>query len=210
MSRKVDARGLRAGITRAWKSSWFSDDKDVYSKYLLEDDKIRKLLYRSLRSSGVHEIIIERSIKSVKILIRVAKPGVVIGRKGSGLTEIRASVSKITKSEIELQIEEVKSPNTSANIIAESIAMQIEKRISARRAMNIAAERAMDSGAKGVRIVIAGTVQGPNSIAVEDGVIKGAVPSQTLRADIDFSKAVAYTRGGTIGIKVWVNNGEII
>lgn len=209
MSRKVDSRGLRVGITKGWKSSWFTDDKDTYAKYLLEDDKIRTMLSKKLRGAGVHEIIIERSIKSVKILIRVSRPGVVIGRKGSGLTEIRAKVNQITKSDIELQIEEVKNPNTSANIIAEMIALQIEKRISARRALNVAAEKAMDSGIKGIRIEIAGTVQGPNSIATQDVVSKGSVPSQTLRADIDFSKAVAYTRGGTIGIKVWVNNGEL-
>lgn len=209
MSRKVDSRSLRAGITKGWNSIWFADT-DLYSKNLLEDDKIRKYLSKTLRGAGLDLVLIERSIKSIKIIIRVSKPGLVIGRKGSGLAEIRSAISKITKSDIELLIEEVKNQNLSASIVAENIAMQIEKRISARRALSMAAEKSMDAGAKGIRIQVAGTVQGPNSIATEDVVYKGAVPAQTLRADIDFAKATAYTRGGTIGIKVWIYKGELI
>ncbi|MDQ5981283.1 MAG: small subunit ribosomal protein [Patescibacteria group bacterium] len=208
MSKKVDARGMRAGITKDWKATWFAED-DMYSKYLLEDDAIRKYIAKLLRGAGIDEILIERSIKAVKITIRVSRPGIVIGKKGSGLMTMRLGLSKLTKSDIELQIEEMKLPNMSANIVAETIALQLEKRISARRAMNVAAERAMESGAMGVRIEIAGTIQGPNSIAGQEMVSKGAVPTQTLRADIDFAKAVSYTRGGTIGIKVWINKGEI-
>lgn len=209
MSRKVDSRSLRAGITKGWNSIWFADT-DLYSKNLLEDDKIRKYLSKTLRGAGLDLVLIERSIKSIKIIIRVSKPGLVIGRKGSGLAEIRSAISKITKSDIELLIEEVKNQNLSASIVAENIAMQIEKRISARRALSMAAEKSMDAGAKGIRIQVAGTVQGPNSIATEDVVYKGAVPAQTLRADIDFAKSTAYTRGGTIGIKVWIYKGELI
>lgn len=208
MSRRVDSRGMRVGVTKEWLSSWFAED-DLYAKNLNEDDKIRKYLAKALRGAGVDAILIERSIKAVKVTIKVSKPGIVIGKKGSGLGIIRANISKLTKSDIELQVEEVKNPNLSANIIAENIALQIEKRISARRSMNVAAERAMDAGAKGVKIRIAGTVQGPNSIAVEEQTTKGSVPSQTLRADIDFAKAVSYTRGGTIGVKVWLHKGEI-
>lgn len=208
MSRKVDARSLRAGITRGWSAIWFAEDT-LYSKNLLEDDKIRTYLAKYLKGAGLDSILIERSIKSIKIVIRVSKPGLVIGRRGTGLSEIRSVISKITKSDIELQIEEVKNQNLSANIVAENIALQIEKRVSARRSMSMAAERTMDAGAKGVRIQVAGTVQGPNSIATEDVIYKGAVPAQTLRADIDFSKATAFTRGGTIGIKVWIYKGEL-
>ncbi|PJA40630.1 30S ribosomal protein S3 [candidate division WWE3 bacterium CG_4_9_14_3_um_filter_34_6] len=208
MSRKVNANGFRIGITKNWKSLWFAEG-DRYADRVVEDDKIRSYLDKSLRSAGLAEIIIERSIKAVKLIIRVARPGVVIGRKGSGLSIIREEIKKITESEIDLQIEEVLKPETNAKVIADSIAMQIERRVHARRAMSMAAEKAIDAGVKGVKIQIRGTVHGPNSIATVDVASRGAVPTQTLRADIDFARSIAYTRGGTIGIKVWVNKGEV-
>ncbi len=208
MSRKINPTGLRVGITQDWKSTWYAEG-DRYANFLLEDYNIRKYLTKSLRSAGVEAILIERSIKAVKIVIRVSRPGVVIGRKGAGLAEIRSKISKLTKNDIDLQIEEVKNAEASAPIVAEAIAMQIERRISAKRAINMAAEKAMNAGAKGIKIEINGTVNGPNSIAMTDMVTKGAVPTQTLRANIDFAKAVSYTRGGTIGIKVWVYKGEV-
>jgi len=208
MSRKINPTGLRVGVTQDWKSTWYAEG-DRYANFLLEDDKIRKYLHRALRTAGVEVILIERSIKAVKIIIRVSRPGVVIGRKGSGLSEIRSKLSIITKNDIDLQIEEVKNPEASAPIVAEAVAMQIERRISAKRAINMAAEKAMNAGAKGIKLEISGTVNGPNSIAMNDIVTKGAVPTQTLRANIDFAKGTAFTRGGTIGIKVWVYKGEV-
>jgi len=208
MSRKINPTGLRVGVTQDWKSTWFAEG-DRYADLLLEDYKIRKYLHRALRTAGVEAILIERSIKALKILIRVSRPGVVIGRKGVGLSEIRSKITKMTTSDIDLQIEEVKNPEASAPIVAEAIAMQIERRISAKRAINMAAEKAMNAGAKGIKLEISGTVNGPNSIAMNDIVTKGAVPTQTLRADIQFAKGTAFTRGGTIGIKVWVYKGEV-
>lgn len=208
MSRKINPTGLRVGVSQDWKSTWYAEGRR-YADFLLEDYKIRKYLNKALRTAGVEAILIERSIKAVKIVIRVSRPGVVIGRKGAGLAEIRANISKISKHDIDLQIEEVKNPEASAPIIAEAIAMQIERRISAKRAVNMAAEKAMSAGAKGIKVEINGTINGPNSIAMQDIVIKGAVPTQTLRANIDYAKGVAFTRGGTIGIKVWVYHGEV-
>lgn len=208
MSRKINPAGLRVGITQDWKSTWYAEG-DKYAAFLLEDNKIREYLKKALRSAGVEAILIERSIKALKIIIRVSRPGVVIGRKGAGLSEIRSKLAKITKYDVDLQIEEVKNPEASAPIVAEAVAMQIERRISAKRAINMAAEKAMNAGAKGIKLEINGTINGPNSIAMQDIVTKGAVPTQTLRADIDFAKGIAFTRGGTIGIKVWIYKGEV-
>lgn len=208
MSRKINPTGLRVGVTQDWKSTWYAEG-DRYAKYLIEDEKIRSYLKKSLRTSGVEAILIERSIKAVKITIRVSRPGVVIGRKGSGLAEIREKVSKMTDSDIELQIEEVKVAEASAPIVAESIAMQIERRVRSKRAIKYAVDKAMAAGVKGIRVEVSGTLNGPNSIGMSDVVSEGAVPTQTLRADIDFSKAIAFTRGGTIGVKVWIYKGEV-
>lgn len=208
MSRKINPTGLRVGVTQDWKSTWYAEG-DRYADLLLEDYNIRKYLGKALRTAGVEAILIERSIKALKIVIRVSRPGVVIGRKGAGLAEIRAKISKLTSSDVDLQVEEVKNPEASAPIVAEAVAMQIERRISAKRAINMAAEKAMSAGAQGIKLEISGTVNGPNSIAMNDVVTKGAVPTQTLRANIDFAKGVAFTRGGTIGIKVWVYKGEV-
>ena len=207
MSRKINPTGFRVGITKGWQSNWFAEDSR-YADAVVEDDKIRTYLKKELRSAGVEVILIDRSIKSIKMTIKVARPGVVIGRKGSGLALIRQGLQKITESDIDLQIEEVKSPETSASIVAETVAMQIERRVYARRAINIAADKAMDAGAKGAKVQVSGTVNGPNSIALTDIANRGAVPTQTLRADIDYAVTVAKTRGGTIGVKVWIYKGE--
>ena len=203
MSRKVDTRALRAGVTKPWLSTWFAE-KDRYATSLVEDDRIRKHLSKKLRTCGLDQALIDRSIQKVTITIRVAKPGIVIGRKGSGLGQLRAELSKITKSDIDLQVEEVKKPELSAAIVAEGLAMQIERRIHAKRALSMATKKSMEAGAKGIKIQISGTVNGPNSIAMSDTTTVGKVPTQTLRADMDYAKATAFTRGGTVGIKVWI------
>ena len=208
MSRKVNPTGLRVGVTQDWKSIWFAEG-ERYADGVVEDHKIRAYLERALRQAGLSGVIIERSIKALKLLIRVSKPGVVIGRKGSGLAIIREGLKKITPIEIDLQVEEVSKPELDAKIVAEFIAMQLERRVHARRAINMAADKGMEAGAKGVKVQIKGTTHGPNSIATKDVVIRGSVPTQTLRADIDFAKAISFTRGGTIGIKVWVYKGEV-
>ena len=208
MSKKINPNAMRIGVTKPWKSLWYAEN-GRYADAVVEDDKIRTYLTKSLRTSGLDELIIERSIKAVKILIRVSRPGVVIGRKGVGLSQIREDLKKITKSEIDLQIEEVKKPEGRANIIAEAVAMQVERRVSARRAINIAADKAIEAGVLGVKVQIGGTVHGPNSIGTSFLTTRGAVPTQTIRADVEYAKAVAHTRGGTIGVKVWVYHGEI-
>ena len=209
MSRKVDPRANRVGITKGWNSLWFADDK-LYSKNLIEDYYIRKLLGKELRKAGLDKINIERSIKTLKIIIHVARPGVVIGRKGSELGALRIKLAKLTKSELDIQIEEIKKPEISAGIVSDTIAMQLERRMSARKSMNIAATKAMDAGAKGIKIVIKGTIYGPSTIGTTLSIYKGAIPTQTLRADIDFAKSVAHTIGGTLGTKVWIYKGNLI
>lgn len=208
MSRKVDTRALRAGITKPWLSNWFAEDTR-YATSLVEDDKIRKYLNKKLRTTGLDQILIERSIQKITITIKVAKPGIVIGRKGAGLAQLRVDLAKITKADIDLQVEEVKKPELSAAIVAENLAMQIERRVHAKRALSMATKKSIDAGAKGIKVEISGTVNGPNSVALSDGATVGKVPTQTLRADIDYAKATAFTRGGTIGVKVWIYRGEL-
>ncbi len=203
MSRKIDPRALRVGVTKPWLSSWFAEG-NRYADRVVEDEKIRKILRKRLRTAGLDSILIERSIKSVKIIIRVTRPGVVIGRKGAGLSQIREEIKRITKSDIDLLIEEVKVPETSASVVAETIAMQIEKRINPKRAINVAADKSIEAGATGIKVEASGTLYGPNSMGTIIVTTRGPVPTQTLRADIDYAKTVAYTRGGTIGIKVWI------
>ncbi len=208
MSKKINPLAMRIGVTQPWKSLWFAEGND-YANKILEDDKIRTHLHKSLKTAGLGDVIIERSIKSLKILIRVARPGIVIGRKGVGLSDIREKMKKFTKADIDLQIEEVKQPEKNASIVADSIAMQLEKRIAPKRAMNMAADKAMEAGAKGIRIEASGTLFGPNSIAMTQITTRGAIPTQTIRADIDYAQSISYTRGGTIGVKVWLYKGEI-
>jgi small subunit ribosomal protein S3 len=207
MSRRVDPRANRVGITTGWSSVWFAEGAN-YAKFLIEDSKIRNHLDRVLRSAGLDRVIIERSIKNLKVIIRVAKPGVVIGRKGGELEKLRKALYRITRSDLDLLIEEVKKPEQSAKIAADSIAMQLEKRISVKKAMNVTAEKAMESGALGFKVVVSGTIYGPSSIGTEVSTYRGAIPSQTLRADIDYSKSTAHTIGGTVGVKVWIYRGE--
>jgi len=208
MSRKVDTRALRTGTTKPWLSSWFAEG-DRYAVFLLEDNKIRKYLFKKLRTCGIDQILIDRSIQKITITIKAAKPGIVIGRKGAGLSLLRGDLNKITKSDIDLQIEEVKKPELSAAIVAENLAIQIERRVHAKRALSMATKKSMEAGAKGIKVLISGTVNGPNSVALSDGATVGKVPTQTLRADIDFAKSTAFTRSGTIGVKVWIYRGEI-
>lgn len=207
MSRKVDPRANRIGITAPWYSTWFSDNKE-YAKNLLEDLNIRALISKELRTASLDKVLIERSIKTLKVIIRVAKPGVVIGRGGTALEVLRKKLTKLTKSELEIQVQEVTKPELSASIAAESIAMQLERRIFVKKAMNNVADKAMEAGGLGVKVVVSGTISGPSSIGQEVSTSRGAIPTQTLRADIDFAKATAHTIGGTVGVKVWIYRGE--
>ncbi|MDP2874075.1 MAG: 30S ribosomal protein S3 [bacterium] len=207
MGQKTNPVGFRTGITENWSSRWFAKGED-YSRQVLEDKKLRNFLQKRLSGAGLHKIEIERSIASLKIILYVSRPGVVIGRGGTGIEELKENLKKMTTDKLEVAVEEIKVPEISARLIADSIARQIERRIHYKRAMVAAAERAMERGAKGVKIIIGGVLGGASSISRKDKIVKGSVPSQTLRAKIEFAREAAQTAYGNIGIKVWVYLGE--
>lgn len=208
MGQKINPTGFRIGISKNWKSRWFAD-KDNYAKYALEDVKIRKLLRKRFETAGVKEIDIERSLNDIRITIRVSKPGVVIGKGGAGVTEVQEELKKITNSKISLTAEEVKTPELEAELVAQYISRQLKRRMPYRRIVANAAQSAMDKGAKGIRIRVSGLLGGGNSIARKETVSLGSVPTQTLRADIDYAQVDCKQIFGTVGIKVWIYKGEV-
>ncbi len=207
MGQKTNPVGFRTGISENWSSRWFAKGKD-YGRLVLEDKKLRNFLQKRLSGAGLHKIEIERSIASLKIILYVSRPGVVIGRGGTGIEELKENLKKMTTDKLEVVVEEIKVPEISAKLIADSIARQIERRIHYKRAMGAAAERAMERGAKGVKIIVAGVLGGASSISRVEKIVKGSVPCQTLRAKIEFSREAAQTDYGNIGVKVWVYLGE--
>ena len=212
MGQKIHPLGFRVGLTSAgWKSRWFAADKN-YSKFLMEDIKIRELLLAKLKPAGVTDIEIERSINKLKILISVARPGLLIGRGGTGLIELKKFlVDKLKIKEannLEIVPQELKSADLSAYLIAQSMAEQLARRLPAQRVMNQAVERVMRAGAKGVTVILAGRIGGAE-IARRERKFQGSVPLHTLRADIDFASYPALTKSGYVGVKVWINKGEM-
>ena len=213
MGQKVNPKLLRLGTVYNWSSRWFSDKK--YKENLLEDYKIRHVLTERLKGSGVSEIEIERSINSIKLTVYVARPGMVIGRAGSGLEDLRSflhkilNVSKNSKQapKIDIRIEPIKEPNLDTYLVAKNISDQLEKRIPHRRVMTQAIDRVMTAGAKGVRILIAGRVGGAE-IGRSEKMQVGKVPLSTIRENINFSSVAALTKKGYIGVKVWINRPE--
>lgn len=208
MGQKVNPHGLRVGIIKDWDSRWYADKKD-YAALLKEDHVIRKHLKKKLFVSGISKIEIERASEKVKINIFTAKPGIVIGRGGSGIEEIKSEVEKLTKKAVLVNIVEVKRPEKDAQLVAENIAMAIERRVAFRRAMKQGIQRAMKSGVKGIKVLSAGRLGGAE-MARSEGYSEGNVPLSTLRADIDYGFAEADTTYGKIGIKVWINHGEVL
>lgn len=208
MGQKVNPIGLRIGIIRGWESRWFSNDKD-FANNLLEDDKLRRYIKTKLYDSGVARIEIERAANRIRVNIHTAKPGMVIGKGGSGIDELKNELEKITGKNIVINIIEVKKPELSAQLVAENIASQLEKRISFRRAMKQAMMRTMRAGAKGIKTACSGRLGGAE-IARTEHYHEGVVPLQTLRADIDYGFAEAHTTYGKIGVKVWINRGEVL
>ncbi|ABY92175.1 MAG: 30S ribosomal protein S3 [Caldanaerobacter subterraneus] len=208
MGQKVHPYGLRVGVTQDWLTKWYADDKD-FSKLLIEDIKIRNYIKEKLYAAGIPKIVIERASNRIKIDIHAAKPGMVIGKGGAGIDKLREELEKMTNKTVILNIVEVKTPELSAQLVAENIAAQIEKRISYRRAMKQAIARAMKLGAKGIKIACSGRLAGAE-IARTERYHEGVVPLQTLRADIDYGFAEANTTYGKIGVKVWINKGEIL
>ena len=208
MGQKVNPHGLRIGIIKDWDTKWYANDKN-FSAYLVEDVKIRKVLKKKLYISGVSRIEIERAANKVKINLNTAKPGLVIGKGGQGIEELRKEVEKMTGKSVLINITEIKSPELDAQLVAENIASQLEKRISFRRAMKQAMSRTMKLGAKGIKTSCAGRLGGAE-IARTEHYHEGTIPLQTLRADIDYGFAEADTTYGKIGVKVWIYKGEVL
>jgi small subunit ribosomal protein S3 len=208
MGQKVNPIGLRLGINRTWDSRWYGNDRD-YADLLHEDLKIRRFLEERLSQAGVSRIVIERPTKKARITIYSARPGVVIGKKGADIEKLRAELAKLTRSELHINIVEIRKPEIEARLIAENIAQQLERRVGFRRAMKRAVQSAIRLGAQGIRINCGGRLGG-NEIARMEWYREGRLPLHTLRADIDFGRATAKTAYGTCGVKVWVFKGEVM
>ena len=209
MGQKVNPHGLRVGVIKDWDSRWFTTDKKEFGNLILEDHNVRKFLKNKLYSAGVAKIEIERSANKLKLDLHVAKPGVVIGRAGAGIEALKAELEKMTKKNVIVNIVEVRSIDRNAQLVAENIALAIERRVAFRRAMKQAIQRALKSGAKGIKVSASGRLGGAE-MARTEGYSEGNVPLQTLRSDIDYGFAEADTTYGKIGIKVWVCNGEVL
>ena len=208
MGQKVNPHGLRIGIIKDWDSKWYANKKN-FSEFLIEDFKIRKFIKKKLYISGVSRIEIERAANKVKVNVNTAKPGLVIGKGGTGIEELRKEVEKLTQKSVLINITEIKSPELDAQLVAENIASQLEKRISFRRAMKQSMSRAMKLGAKGIKTAVAGRLGGAE-IARSEHYHEGTIPLQTLRADIDYGFAESDTTYGKLGVKVWIYKGEVL
>jgi len=207
MGQKVNPVGLRVGINRGWDSVWYAK-KNEYGKLLIEDYKIRDYIKKNIVNSGVAQVIIERTAKKCIISIYTSRPGFVIGKKGSDVDKIKKNLSKISSSEVSLNIKEIKKPELNAYLVAENIAQQLVKRIAYRRAMKRAIQSTLRLGAKGIRVCVSGRLAG-NEIARSEWLREGSVPLHTFRADVDYSEAEALTTYGIIGVKVWIYKGEV-
>jgi small subunit ribosomal protein S3 len=208
MGQKVNPIGLRVGVNRTWDSRWFANKRD-YGSLLHEDINIRKFIEKRLQQAGVSRIVIERPAKKARVTIYTARPGVVIGKKGADIEKLRREVSAMTASEVHLNIVEIRKPEIDAKLVAENIANQLERRVAFRRAMKRAVQSAMRLGALGLRINCGGRLGGAE-IARTEWYREGRVPLHTLRADIDYGEATAFTAYGACGVKVWVFKGEIM
>ena len=208
MGQKVNPHGLRVGVIKDWDSRWYARD-DKVGDLIVEDYNIRKYLKNLLYSAGVPKIEIERDSSKVKIYIHCSRPGIVIGKGGTEIEKIRQDVEKLIGKPVALSVVEVKSPDTNAQLVAENIAQQLEKRISFRRAMKNAIGRAMRLGVRGIKVMVSGRIGGAE-IARTEQYHEGTIPLQTIRADIDYGFAEAATTYGRIGVKVWIYKGEIL
>ncbi|MCB0369319.1 MAG: 30S ribosomal protein S3 [Bdellovibrionales bacterium] len=208
MGQKVNPVGFRVGVIRTWESRWFAKGKKFFDN-LHEDLKLRKYLKSKLKHAGVARIEIERAAEKLKIIILTARPGIVIGKKGTGIDSLKSDVQSLTKSEVFLNIQEVRKPDIDAQLVAENIALQLEKRVSWRRAMKKALAAGVKGGVKGIKIRVSGRLDGAE-IARSEWYNQKSVPLHTLRADIDYGTAEALTTYGIIGIKVWIYKGDIL
>ena len=208
MGQKVNPHGLRVGVIKDWDSRWYAEGRD-FADNLVEDYNIRKFLKKKLEPAGISKIEIERTADRVRVIIYTAKPGVVIGRGGSEIDKLKAEVQKYTKNKLFVDIKEIKRPDRDAQLVAESIAQQLENRASFRRAMKQSMQRTMKAGALGIKAAVSGRLGGAD-IARSEFYSEGTIPLQTLRADIDYGFAEADTTYGKLGIKVWIYKGEIL
>ena len=208
MGQKMDPNGLRVGVIKDWNSKWYADKKN-FSEYLVEDHKIREYVKKKLYVAGISKIEIERTAKFVRVNVYTAKPGVVIGKGGNLAESLKAEIEKMINKEVNLNIVEVKNVDLDAQLVAENIAMQLEKRVSFRRAMKQSMQKTMKSGALGIKTSVSGRLGGAD-MARTEFYKEGTIPLQTLRADIDYGFAEADTTFGKIGVKVWIYKGEIL
>lgn len=208
MGQKVHPNGFRVGVIRDWESRWFAPGKD-YAKFVLEDQKIRDHVRRSFRDAGVSTIEIERAANRVKVTVHTAKPGIIIGKGGAGVDRLRQELEDMTGRQININVVEIAVPELDAQLVAEGIAAQIQRRVAWRRAAKQAIGRVMRAGAKGVKVMLAGRLGGAE-MSRREWSAEGSVPLHTLRADIDYGFAEAFTTYGQIGVKVWINRGEVI
>ena len=208
MGQKVNPIGMRLQVNRTWDSRWYADSKD-YGDLLLEDLRIREFVKKDAKQAGIARVIIERPHKKCRVTIHAARPGVIIGKKGADIETLRKKIAAMTKSELHLNIVEVRKPELDAQLVAESITQQLERRVSFRRAMKRAVQNAMRMGALGIRVNVAGRLGGAEIARVE-WYREGRVPLHTLRANIDYAETEALTAYGIIGIKVWIFKGEIL
>ncbi len=208
MGRKVHPIGFRLKINKTWDSRWFASP-DKYADQLHEDREIRKLVFGNTPRAGISKVEIERFPNNVHVTVHTAKPGIVIGRKGANVKELRKDLQELTGTAVKLDIAEIKEPDLDARLVAENIANQLERRISHRRAMQRAVGQAMRQGAEGIKVMCSGRLSGVE-MARREWMREGRVPAQTLRADIDFARSEALTTYGRIGVKVWIYKGEIL
>jgi len=207
MGNKVNPVGFRIGISKDWESKWYADKKS-YGTYALQDFRIREVLEKKFDLAGLRNIEINRSLNDIKITVYVSKPGVVIGKGGSIVTGAKDELEKLTKAKVSISAEAIKVPELEAKLVGDFVARQLKRRKPYRSVINTAITSALDKGAKGIKIKVAGVLGGPMSIARSEFFTKGSVPNQTLRADIDYAQVHCQMIYGTIGIKVWIYKGE--
>ncbi len=209
MGQKVSPHGLRVGVIKDWNSKWYGDKKN-FADFLAEDNEIRKYVKKKLYVAGVSKVLIERSSETkIRVIVLTAKPGMVIGRSGDGIEALKKGLVKLTGKEVEISIEEVRRSELDAQLTAEAVAQSLERRVSFRRAMKQVIGRTMKAGAKGIKVAVSGRLGGAE-IARSEKYSEGNVPLHTLRADIDYGFAEADTTYGKIGVKVWINHGEVL
>lgn len=211
MGQKVSPIGFRIGVNKDWDSTWYAEKQD-FAKYIKEDNQIRNFIKKNYFNCGISKVTIERTKSKLTVNIYTGKPGMLIGAKGVGIDELKKQLGKLvqTTKNVNINIKEIKKPDLDAVLVAESIVSQLEKRVPFRRALKSAMQRIMKAGAKGAKVQVSGVVDGANSIARTEKYMEGSLPLQTLRADIDYGAASAFTNYGKLGVKVWIYKGEIL